>query len=88
MEVKRVRVSVACDACKKRRGKCAGTSPCDYCSEHNVPCCFSTKSKKRGPASKHPKIETASSTASSASASTSSSTPPSTPSSSIVNRGM
>ena len=45
MEVKRVRVSVACDACKKRRGKCAGTSPCDYCAEHNVPCCFSTKSK-------------------------------------------
>lgn len=59
MEVKRVRVSVACDACKKRRGKCAGTAPCDYCVEHNIPCRFSTKSKKRGPASKHPKPDNA-----------------------------
>lgn len=53
VEVKEVRrISVACDACKKRKGKCTGTQPCIYCVNHNVICNYTPANRSRGPRKK------------------------------------
>jgi hypothetical protein len=31
----------ACDACRKRKGKCSGCNPCEYCSGRALQCCYS-----------------------------------------------
>lgn len=49
------KTTVACDACKKRKGKCTGTSPCTRCAEAGIPCTYLQGNKKRGPVSKKQK---------------------------------
>ncbi|KAH8811212.1 transcriptional regulatory protein GAL4 [Xylogone sp. PMI_703] len=36
----RVRVTRACDRCKKRKSKCDGTHPCDFCTRAKVNCTY------------------------------------------------
>ncbi|KAL3446338.1 fungal-specific transcription factor domain-containing protein [Aspergillus insuetus] len=36
----RVRVTRACDRCKKRKIRCGGIQPCETCSEGNHPCAY------------------------------------------------
>lgn len=37
----------ACDACKRRKGKCTGVLPCSYCTSRNIECSFSCAMTKR-----------------------------------------
>eukprot|EP00026_Physarum_polycephalum_P002302 Phypoly_transcript_02308.p1 GENE.Phypoly_transcript_02308~~Phypoly_transcript_02308.p1 ORF type:complete len:829 (+),score=172.72 Phypoly_transcript_02308:163-2649(+) len=42
----------ACDECKRRKGRCDGGMPCEWCSARNLECVFSAFSQKRGPKKK------------------------------------
>lgn len=51
--VKEVRkTSNACDACKRRKGKCSGANPCTHCKDCGMECTYSLSNKKRGPVKK------------------------------------
>ncbi|CAI2167768.1 17335_t:CDS:2 [Funneliformis geosporum] len=45
----RTKVTVACQACQKKKVKCTGSSPCANCSRSGHSCIFSNTAKKRGP---------------------------------------
>ena len=32
----------ACDACRRRKGRCDGRWPCEYCDGRDIECCYST----------------------------------------------
>lgn len=42
----------ACDECKRRKGRCDGGMPCEWCAARNLECVFSAFSQKRGPKKK------------------------------------
>jgi hypothetical protein len=44
---KRKNVGTACSACKTRKLKCSGTSPCTNCIKNNVECTFDASADKR-----------------------------------------
>ncbi|KAI7878527.1 hypothetical protein K492DRAFT_238527 [Lichtheimia hyalospora FSU 10163] len=48
---KRIRITRACDMCRKKKIKCHATpgTPCSRCVDTNTPCEFSQSAKKRGP---------------------------------------
>jgi hypothetical protein len=46
---KKKRTTLACEACRKKRIKCDGNSPCDACIKSEVPCIKSRQAGKRGP---------------------------------------
>lgn len=45
----RTKVTVACQACQKKKVKCTGSAPCTTCSRSGHKCIFSNTAKKRGP---------------------------------------
>jgi hypothetical protein len=45
----RTKVTVACQACQKKKVKCTGSAPCTTCSRSGHKCIFSNNAKKRGP---------------------------------------
>ncbi|RIA82763.1 hypothetical protein C1645_787688 [Glomus cerebriforme] len=45
----RTKVTVACQACQKKKVKCTGSAPCTTCSRSGHKCVFSNNAKKRGP---------------------------------------
>lgn len=45
-EKRRVRVNKACEACKRRKVKCDGNSPCSRCAKHSVVCNYDYASTK------------------------------------------
>ena len=46
---KRIRVTKACEHCKRRKVKCDGTYPCKICVSHNLQCNYDyTTGKPRG----------------------------------------
>ncbi|KAI9183967.1 hypothetical protein H9P43_003020 [Blastocladiella emersonii ATCC 22665] len=45
---KRSRISVACNTCRKKKIRCDGSLPCEYCSRANFPCTYQMP-KRRGP---------------------------------------
>jgi hypothetical protein len=45
----RTKVTVACQACQKKKVKCTGSAPCTTCSRAGHKCIFSNNAKKRGP---------------------------------------
>lgn len=48
-EKKRIRVTKACEHCKRRKVKCDGTYPCKICVSHNLQCNYDyTTGKPRG----------------------------------------
>ncbi|KAJ3321181.1 hypothetical protein HDV06_004524 [Boothiomyces sp. JEL0866] len=47
---KRKRITKACDSCCKKRRKCTGEQPCDYCAANQIECLYTNPTKKRGPA--------------------------------------
>ncbi|POG59818.1 hypothetical protein GLOIN_2v1718840 [Rhizophagus irregularis DAOM 181602=DAOM 197198] len=46
-ENKRVKITTACDTCRRRKVKCDGESPCANCQRGNYQCTFSDASAKR-----------------------------------------
>lgn len=46
-----VKNTLACNACRVRKGKCDGKFPCSYCIAKNITCEFAER-KKRGPVKK------------------------------------
>jgi hypothetical protein len=46
---KQRRVTKACDSCCKKRRKCTGTSPCEFCEIKGIECTYLQPAKKRGP---------------------------------------
>ncbi|CAG8820152.1 24548_t:CDS:2, partial [Dentiscutata erythropus] len=46
-ENKRVKITTACDTCRRRKVKCDGASPCANCSRGGYQCTFSDASTKR-----------------------------------------
>ncbi|CAG8523141.1 10387_t:CDS:2 [Funneliformis mosseae] len=46
-ENKRVKITTACDACRRRKVKCDGASPCTNCQRGGYQCSFSDASSKR-----------------------------------------
>ncbi|KAG0668160.1 hypothetical protein C6P45_004950 [Maudiozyma exigua] len=49
VEKKRIRVTKACEHCKRRKVKCDGTYPCKICVSHNLQCNYDyTTGKPRG----------------------------------------
>ncbi|KAJ9149912.1 hypothetical protein NKR23_g4132 [Pleurostoma richardsiae] len=51
----RRKVTLACDACRKRRVKCSGREPCDLCSVSGRACTFDEKGRgRRGPRRRQP----------------------------------
>lgn len=56
VQVKEVRkTSNACDACKRRKGKCSGTIPCTHCKDCGIECSYLQGNKKRGPTKRRKK---------------------------------
>ncbi|CAG8514955.1 1412_t:CDS:2 [Paraglomus occultum] len=47
MENKRVKITTACDICRRRKVKCDGASPCTNCQRGGYQCVFSDASTKR-----------------------------------------
>src|SRR6266511_620341 len=45
----RTKVTVACQACQKKKIKCTGSAPCTNCSRTQNKCIFTGTAKKRGP---------------------------------------
>lgn len=39
-------------SCNRRKGRCDGGMPCEWCSSRNLECVFSAFSQKRGPKKK------------------------------------
>ncbi|CAG8581923.1 11981_t:CDS:2 [Ambispora gerdemannii] len=49
-ENKRVKITTACDTCRRQKAKCNGTSPCDNCERGGYQCIFDISTKRpRGP---------------------------------------
>ncbi|CEP11583.1 hypothetical protein [Parasitella parasitica] len=46
---KRIKISRACDECRKRKVKCDGVQPCGRCRKSNAECVFAKLPPKRGP---------------------------------------
>ncbi|KAI8809508.1 hypothetical protein BJ742DRAFT_852606 [Cladochytrium replicatum] len=46
---KRSRITKACDACRGRRRKCDGKTPCSSCLVYSTECTFTAPTRKRGP---------------------------------------
>ncbi|KAI8382278.1 fungal-specific transcription factor domain-containing protein [Blakeslea trispora] len=46
---KRIKISRACDECRKRKVKCDGVQPCSRCRKSNTECVFAKLPPKRGP---------------------------------------
>ncbi|GAA5799185.1 fungal-specific transcription factor domain-containing protein [Helicostylum pulchrum] len=46
---KRIKISRACDECRKRKVKCDGVQPCGRCKKSNAECVFAKLPPKRGP---------------------------------------
>ncbi|RCH87475.1 hypothetical protein CU098_006704 [Rhizopus stolonifer] len=46
---KRIKISRACDECRKRKVKCDGVQPCNRCRRSNTECVFAKLPPKRGP---------------------------------------
>ncbi|KAI8981687.1 hypothetical protein BDF20DRAFT_818191, partial [Mycotypha africana] len=46
---KRVKISRACDECRKRKVKCDGAQPCGRCKKSNTECVFAKLPPKKGP---------------------------------------
>ncbi|GAN08528.1 binuclear zinc transcription factor [Mucor ambiguus] len=46
---KRIKISRACDECRKRKVKCDGVQPCSRCRKSNAECVFAKLPPKRGP---------------------------------------
>ncbi|GES84859.1 N-terminal binuclear Zn cluster-containing/DNA binding domain-containing protein [Rhizophagus clarus] len=53
----RTKVTVACQACQKKKVKCTGSAPCTTCSRSGHKCIFSNNAKKRGPRNDDDKIK-------------------------------
>lgn len=47
--IKRIKISRACDECRKRKVKCDGVQPCGRCRKSNAECVFAKLPPKRGP---------------------------------------
>ncbi|CAH1763510.1 12782_t:CDS:1 [Entrophospora sp. SA101] len=45
----RTKVTVACQACQKKKIKCTGSAPCTNCCRTQSNCIFTGTAKKRGP---------------------------------------
>ncbi|CAG8688789.1 6400_t:CDS:2 [Ambispora leptoticha] len=52
MPRKRLHTTKACEACRKRKCKCIGKTPCQRCSRLGLECVFVSTLKKRGPQKK------------------------------------
>ncbi|KAG2187847.1 hypothetical protein INT44_000597, partial [Umbelopsis vinacea] len=46
---KRIKISRACDECRKRKVKCDGAQPCYRCRKSETPCIFVKSAPRRGP---------------------------------------
>ncbi|KNE59821.1 hypothetical protein AMAG_05277 [Allomyces macrogynus ATCC 38327] len=44
---KRSRISVACDTCRRKKVRCDGEQPCEYCTRARLPCTYQAP-KRRG----------------------------------------
>ncbi|OAL44419.1 hypothetical protein IQ07DRAFT_251120 [Pyrenochaeta sp. DS3sAY3a] len=45
----RRKITIACEACRKRKAKCSGTAPCVLCTKQKQDCHFDTNRQRRGP---------------------------------------
>ncbi|KAK5216009.1 hypothetical protein LTR72_010983 [Exophiala xenobiotica] len=45
----RVKITIACEGCRRRRARCEGTQPCDYCKSHRLDCVYDRQRQRRGP---------------------------------------
>lgn len=39
------RAQNACERCRKRKSRCLGTQPCEYCNKHNYDCVYTKRSR-------------------------------------------
>ncbi|KAL4799625.1 hypothetical protein BDV19DRAFT_385390 [Aspergillus venezuelensis] len=47
--MQRLKITVACESCRKRKNKCSGTAPCTTCYKNGLLCEFRTHRQRRGP---------------------------------------
>ncbi|KAF1843688.1 uncharacterized protein K460DRAFT_368549 [Cucurbitaria berberidis CBS 394.84] len=45
----RVKLTAACEPCRKRKGRCSRHIPCDFCVKHSIRCEFNYNRQRRGP---------------------------------------
>ncbi|KAI9207242.1 uncharacterized protein BJ171DRAFT_493980 [Polychytrium aggregatum] len=57
---KKTRIKRACDACRSKRNKCSGESPCQPCQANGIMCTYFTPQKRRGPPPRHARISNSS----------------------------
>jgi len=54
--MKRVKVTVACQQCQKKKVKCTGAPACKRCQDYQLECIFTSTPRKRGPHRAHQDI--------------------------------
>lgn len=52
--MQRLKNTLACEACRRRKSRCSGSAPCASCQKNSIRCEFRTNRLRRGPRPKAP----------------------------------